>query len=398
MINDLESINYFLVKLAICLIACFCLAVVVYSQNARLSQIASAPVQFNPALSGRFDGKMRAGFISSWQKSETAFMPHQNLNFDFKFGQYKNLGDDIAYVKSDSERVIKTSTSRDEIANNNSGSQKIKGYWSGGFNIYHFGKDWTGVYDNSSPLNANFYSINLARHLSLGKNRYFGFGVQATYAQGKLDENNGTAYDREISGGGFRYSNKNAAGRTSKNDYFDYNVGAYYGMITEPLSFEIGLAMYHLFYPKNDIFIIDDETKQRHRMTLHSVLRFRLSDNYGIIQRNMYWAEGLYWKSTSFYDSAHIIALYTGFDIYKTNPKSTYNANFGFYSRSFRTIMPVVNLQLGKMLQMRFSYEFPINSDRYNAYTAERTEISILFTHKRNTQTGTRFYKKFNYW
>jgi hypothetical protein len=41
----------------------------------------------------------------------------------------------------------------------------------------------------------------------------------------------------------------------SKN-YYDYSFGGYYGMTSEAVMFEIGLAMNHMFYPANN-FIYD---------------------------------------------------------------------------------------------------------------------------------------------
>ena len=155
--------------------------------------------------------------------------------------------------------------------------------------------------------------------------------------------------------------------------------------------------MNHLFYP-HDAFNGDKETWLRHTMTLHTVVRFKLSQRWAIVQKNIYWGEGLYWRSTSYVDSLHIISLWTGFEFYRTQPKSGVNLNFGFYSRSFKTLMPMVILGLGPIATVRATYEFPINSAKYRAYTAHRTEISFLFTYKRNTPTGTRIYKKFNYW
>lgn len=368
------------------------------AQNARFSQISSAPMLFNPSLSGRFDGQARVSSLFSWQKSETAFMAHQNLAFDIKLGKYKFIGDEEAYQPDTAATTSPKKPVTEAKDETFSKEKKRNGYWSLGANYYHYGTDLLGFYDNTSPVRASFYSVNIARHFYLKRNRYFGFGVQGTYATAKLDESNGVEYDKEISGGSFRYSNKNANNRVSKNDYFDFNAGVYFGMMTEPLSFEIGLAMYHLFYPSNDIFNLDAETELRHRMTLHSVLRFKVSPKWGVLQKNMYWGEGLYWKSTSFYDSAHIIALWTGFEMYKTDPKSKINLNFGFYSRSFRTLMPLINLNLGYAFNMKLTYEFPVNSDKFNAYTAERTELSFMYNFRKNTANGTRFYKKFNYW
>ena len=360
----------------------------VTAQNPRLSQIWSSPLQINPSLSGRFDGKARIGATYSWQHTEFASIPHQNIFVDLKFGKYRNMGDERQYTK-DSTGKTHFQEAKDETES----QRKTKGYWGVGFNYYHYG-------DNTSPLQGTFVSGTVARHFYFKKNRYFGVGAQVAYAKGNLDETRGADYDKEISGGGFRYPNEHYRNGPykSKTDYVDFNIGGYYAMVTEPVSFEIGLAMYHLFYPKDDIFNFDTETKLRHRLTAHSILRLKLNSKWGFIQRNIYWEEGLYYKSRTFNDSAHSVTFYAGVELYKTQPKSDINFNFGLYSRSFRTVMPYINLSLGRIVNLRYTYEFPINSKKYNAYTAKRSEVALILTYKKNTATGTRFYKKFHYW
>jgi hypothetical protein len=223
-------------------------------------------------------------------------------------------------------------------------------------------------------LAASFYALSVARHFYAGRNKYFGIGAQVTYAEGDLDVNRvdkSNPYNQEISTGSFRYPQLNRDHiQTSTKSYFDYNIGAYYGMVSDAVGFEMGGAMFHLAYPKNDIYDLDDETKLRHRITAYSALRIRLGAKWGMVQKNIYWQEGLYYRSHTQRDSLAIVAFWCGADFIKTNPKSDINLNFGFYTRSFRTLMPCLNLNLGKFANIRYSYEFPLNSSKYTAYTA----------------------------
>jgi hypothetical protein len=244
--------------------------------------------------------------------------------------------------------------------------------------------------------------LSLARHFYSHRNKYFGIGVQATYAAGDLDMNRGDGsnpYNQEISTGSFRFPQKNRSDiiKSTKN-YFDYNIGAYYGMVTEAVGFELGGSMYHMFYPHNDIYDKDDETKLRHKVTAFSVLRVKFNNKWGLIQKNIYSQEGLYFKSRNFRDSLNIVAFWAGVEFIKTAPKSDFNVNFGFYTRSFRTVMPYLNINLGKYVNLRYSYETPINSSKYTAYTAKRHEAALILYYGRNTAPGVRFYKKTNFW
>jgi hypothetical protein len=365
-----------------------------FGQNARFSQIWSAPMQFNPSLTGRFDGKMRLSTLYSSQLShnpDLVRMLHQNISLDGKFGKYKAAGDqevpnfNIVDVVNSGKPVKE---GKDEIVINN---PKLHGYWGAGLNYYHYGYE-------KSPINATFFSLSLARHFYNGRNKFFGFGIQGTYASSNVDQTKGLAYDKEISGGGFRYPKGQPNNLTGNKSYVDFNGGAYYSMVTEPVMFEIGGAMYHLFYPKNDPFNKDNESKLRHRVTAHSMLRLKLNNNFGIIQRNIYWQEGMYLRSKNFKDSLEIVAFWSGMEFYKVNPGKKLNLNFGFYTRSFRTLMPYLNLNIGNTATLRYSYEQPINSAKYNAYNAKRSEISLMLSYKRNTKPGTRFYQKANFW
>ncbi len=363
----------------------------VLAQNARFSQLGSAPLQFNPALSGRFDGKFRGGALMSFQQTENADVPHTAVFLDYKFGKFRYLGDEELVVPglidSTGKRVKKEAKDETEERRNS-------GFWSAGVNYYRYG-------DNNDKLTGEFFSGTIARHFYNKRNKFWGVGFQATYAKGALNENRIDPYDKEISGGSFTYPKRlsSTGNRISSKTYTDFNVGAYYGLITEQVSLELGLSMYHLFYPQNDVLSLDDETKLRHRVTAHTALRIKLNDKFGIVQKNMYWGEGLYYKSRRLNgDSLLIESVFVGMEFYKTEPLSRYNLNFGLYTRSFRTVMPYANLSLGLIANLRFSYEFPINPERFNAYTAKRTEVALILTHKKNTPTGTRFYKKFNYW
>ncbi|RYG53363.1 MAG: type IX secretion system membrane protein PorP/SprF [Chitinophagaceae bacterium] len=250
------------------------------------------------------------------------------------------------------------------------------------------------------PANSTkFISASLARHFYPRRNKYWGLGGQVTYAMGEVDETKGKEYDREITGDGFAYPQGPITNRIGDKNYIDANIGGYYGMVTEPVAFEIGGAMYHMFYPQDDVFDRDDEKKLRHRVTAHSMLRLKFNERWGIVQKNYYWQEGMYLRSKAFNaDSMHITDFWAGVEFYKTNPLKNTNLNFGLYTRSFRTVMPYLNMYLGKAVNLRASYEHPLNFKKYTAYTAKRAEVAMIFSFKRNTNPGTEFYRKVNFW
>jgi hypothetical protein len=353
-----------------------------FAQNARFSQMTTAPIQFNPSLTGRFDGLVRSSNLFSWQRAGKAEVSHQNFSVDFKLGNFRSSGDD------DTTTTANTPTKDESVED----TKKMNGYWGFGVNYYHYG-------GKICPINASFFSISAARHFYNKSNKFYGFGLQMTHASGKLDEvARGTIYDKEISGGGFHYPTQ--TGSTIYNrKYFDFNIGAYYGMVSDLVMFELGGSMGHLFYPCNMISGPDaDKPNLRHRISANSLLRLKLNEKWGLVQKNIYWKEGLYYRSSNKKDSLEIVAFWVGAECYKIDPTSKYNVNFGFYTRSFTTMMPVLRINLTNYIDFRYSYEFPINSKKFPAYSAKRNEIGLILSYKRNSSVGSNFYKKINYW
>jgi hypothetical protein len=128
------------------------------------------------------------------------------------------------------------------------------------------------------------------------------------------------------------------------------------------------------------------------------MLRLRLNNTWGIVQKNLYWQEGLYYRSRDTADGYSINTFWTGLEFYKVDPAKDININFGFYSRSFKTLMPYLNIGLSRLANIRYTYEQPINSSKFKAYNAKRNEISLIITAGRQTKMASRFYKKLNFW
>jgi len=374
--------------------------IALYAQNARFSQIGTIATQLNPSLTGRFDGKARMSNLLGWYTSDNpkngyAETQHQAVSFDMKFGKYRTNGDDASTNNNKSAATNKEGA-KDETLKN----KKQNGYWGVGVNYYHYGA-------SKSPIEASFISLSVARHFYNKSNKFYGFGAQVTNATGKLDRSKGSQYDREISGGGFpnrpEIYEKDSLLK-SKKTYTDVNIGAYYGMNTEPIMFELGLSFHHIFHPDFDLYNDIDHSYLRYRLAAYSNLRLKLNNKWGLVQKNVYWKEGLYYRSRSdeITDSvefdAPFVAFWAGIEFYKINPKSNISLNFGFNSRSFRTLMPYLNLNIGKYIDLRYSYEMPINSRNFRAYSAKRNEIGLVLSYGRNTSRGTNFYKKVNFW
>lgn len=323
------------------LVTAILITAVASAQNPRLSMFEASPLVLNPALTGKTDAKSRIGTHYSYQSSDIATITHLNAFVDF------------------SGRI--------------QAARKKYNHYGVGFNFYTYG------FNSKSPVMASFPSVSFAYHFELGKSgkHFFGVGAQVALAFAKLDEKKGT-YDKEISGGGFRYDPTPLRNQTASNDYWDASGGITYLYKTDQLKFETGLAMYHMFYPKNDIYDKDFETRLRHRGVLNMRFEFNVAANRSLVLQSMYWADGLYWRSRVF-DSDNLIAFWNGAEIHNIKPKKQVWLNYGFYSRSFRTVMPYASVFFTKQVNLRASYELPINSAIFEAYRSRRAEVAVLF-------------------
>ena len=366
-----------------------------HAQNARFSQEWSTPAHFNPALTGRFDGKIKIATTYSWQKADSGNIDHQNVSVDFKLGGYKSSGDEATVQTKFSKKQAKSiagKEAKDQVFD----LKRKSGYWAAGINYYHYGYA-------SCPIDAQFIAFSAARHFYNKSNKMYGVGAQLVYADGKLDENRGTAYEKEISGGGFRYPislKERTPGvklQTSMS-YLDFNIGAYYAMNSEVVMFELGGALHHFAAPVIDITNTDNESRMRRRVTAHAIFRLKMNEQWGAVLRNMYWKEGLYYRSRSYKDSLEIVCFWSGLELYKVNPGKKTNFNFGLYTRSFKTFMPYININFSNWGNLRYTHEQPFNSKQFRAYNALRDEFTFIYTFGRNTEPGTRFYKKVQYW
>ncbi|MFM7838301.1 MAG: hypothetical protein ACKO6K_01945, partial [Chitinophagaceae bacterium] len=258
----------------------------------------------------------------------------------------------------------------------------INSYWGFGLSYYQYGDDPFGLYKSRTPINGTFTAFTLAYHFNIDKagNHSMGVGAQIANASGKADERRGV-YDKEITGGGFNFLNLRQGGTNKGNkSYVDANLGMFYRFRNEGVLLETGFSMYHLFYPNNAIIYKDNESKENHRGVAHITLDVKLNPRNSLVFRNIYFSEGLYWRSKTI-DNNQIVANWFGVELQRTRPVDNVFAHLGLYTRSLKTIIPYASFYIGRNINIMGSYEQPINS-KYNlvSYTAKRAEIAAVLT------------------
>jgi hypothetical protein len=190
----------------------------------------------------------------------------------------------------------------------------------------------------------------------------------------------------EISGGGFAVKGEDANKLTSSLNYINFSVGTLYSYQSRDVDIEVGLSMYHLFYPKTEIFKEDLETKQRKRAVASLKVAFELNQTKQFCIKSVFWRDGLFWLSSNLEDTTgeyNIGGLKGHFFIGAeliNRPLEDRNLVFGYgiYTRSIATILPLVEATYKKKYVIRATYEYPMNSKRFEAYRARRAELALI--------------------
>ncbi len=315
------------------------------AQDGRLSQIWSLPSMMNPSLVGKTDEPILSGIGYSNQKTKFSQVQHQYAFLNGRFGKdYEKTG-------------------------------KAFGI---GATYYQYG---SGNSVTPSPINAKFFSITGAYHLRLSKDEthLLSIGAQFAFANATANEK-GSFYDKEINGGGFRWTDMDSSGlRSNASGYMDMNIGANYKYTGENIGIEAGVGAYHFTHPKMALITSDKETGLRGRMVFHGKIDILVSPSRNLVFNNIFWTEGLYWQSTAL-DLYTLVANWSGVELMKTNLSPTkFSMDYGMYTRSFKTIMPYLSAHPGNGINLRLSYETPIASNVYQSYTAKRFELSLQY-------------------
>ena len=332
------------------------------AQDARISRPWMQPFLMNPALSGHFDGSVRVGTGGSWQESNENKVAHQFTAEEVHIGRKKPPVDTSKQDQEDTKAAI---------------DNRFIGLT---FAHYGYGKDQYQIYPNNNPINANFFSGSMSYNFNLSKDMVhsMGIGAQLVYGTASFDETRGS-YDREINGGGFQWTELRDTGKIVNGGlyYLDFNFGGYYRYRTEGISFEIGLGAFHYLWPKNALKNSSTSNKaQRARNVVHSSVEIALPNQYSIMYRNVYWKEGLYFRSSKI-DDYDFTAIWNSIELRDKNIEHTLKFSGGLATRNFQTFMPFVDLNVKDLINFSVSYERPLRIKTDANYFAKRLELGV---------------------
>ena len=336
-----------------------------HAQDARISRPWSESFLINPALSGNFKGTVKVGTGASWQQNQQNKVAHQ-------FSTY-----DIHIVKKNAD------TASQSLYQNDAKKTNDTKYIGLTLAHYGYGKDLYDIYPNKSPINANFFSGSFSYNFNLSKDEMhsMGIGAQLVYGTSSVDEKRGP-YDKEISGGGFQWTELQDSGKyvNASANYFDFNFGGYYRYKTEGIVFEIGLGAFHYLWPQNALKNNTTSLKAlRARNVFHSSAEIKLPNQHSLVFRTIFWKEGLYFRSKRL-DNYDISATWNSVEISDRNKQHKIRLTGGLGMRSYQTILPFLEINLGKSLMLSTSYERPIRINSEANYFAKRFEIGAKLT------------------
>jgi hypothetical protein len=278
-------------------------------------------------------------------------------------------------MRTDTAAMLHTNASVELRTNYDENDPLPQKYLAVGLNFYRYGHA-------TSPITASFPSLSIAYHTYLDRRRRHGIsgGIQASYAMGKYDATGGkdTKVDPQIFGGGFAF--KGGGSLQASLNYTNFSIGGLYSFKTREFELEAGVAIYHLFYPKTDIFRKDLETKQRHRGVFSLKFGFELNQTKQILVKTIYRRDGLYWLSTALNDPTgeYKPAAWLGLELVN-RPLIDRDLviNYGIYTRALATFMPVVEAVYKNLYSLRATYEQPMNSSDFDAYRARGAELGL---------------------
>lgn len=311
-----------------------CCSIKSRAQDPHFSQFFASPMTLNPALTGKFDGDLRAAgnYRNQWPTINRAFTT-STVSVDFPILQNK-------------------------IGYNDTWGIGLMGYSDQSAN---------------SALKFNYFSVSTAFHKGLDEDGYsqIGAGFQATYTNMLLDVSD-LKFEDQLTPFGFTGSTTEVFNNTTlKNNYLDLNAGILYtGSTTDQNNFYAGVSMYHITRPKQQFtgtfFLLNPRT------TFHAGGYFPVGNSKTLHVSALYSMQAK--ASETVFGGALQLPVTEG-----DKPTSVY---FGSWVRLNDAIIPYVGLEFSDF-RLGATYDINTSSLRAASQSKGGIEISLVYTHKK---------------
>jgi type IX secretion system PorP/SprF family membrane protein len=317
---------------------------ILQAQDPAFSQFFASPLTLNPALTGKFNGTLRAAgnYRNQWPQINNAFIT-STISVDGNILTNK--------IKDGDAWGLGLMVMTDKTAN--------------------------GI------LTSNYVAVSTSYQKALDENGWnqIGIGFQGSYANKRLDGTKLNFEDQLDQQGGWSLPSEEViSGHQVNLSYFDLNVGLLYNGSTDGNNnFYLGASAYHILQPTesftgNSLYVLHP------RFTLHGGYSFPLSqsDNTNFIHFS-----GLYSRQANAVD-----AMLGGAWSYNLNSEEAANNPINLYlgvwarfSNLTDAIIPYVGLDIGSFT-IGMSYDVNVSSLKSASESQGGIELSLIYIKK----------------
>lgn len=304
------------------------------AQDPHFSQFFSSPLTLNPALTGKFDGNLRAA-----------------ANYRNQWPAFNNIY--TTYTGSVDFRIMKNHIPETDT-------------WGVGI---------LGLNDKAGDnyLKNTYLALSTSYHKSLDEDGFqqIGIGFQGTYGSKRLD-NSKHYFEDMLTPFGFTGITKEVFYNENLNvDYLDLNAGILYsGSTTGDNNFYAGASIYHINRPRESF--MNSAWTISPRTTIHGGGYFPIADNVKL------HASGLFQMQNKSTETVFGAAVAATADDMSQNPTSIY---LGSWYRLNDAIIPYFALEFSGM-RIGASYDINISGLKTASQSKGGMEISIIYIHR----------------
>lgn len=308
-------------------------------QDIHFSQYFSSPLILNPGLTGQFDGDYR--LISNYKNQWGSVS-------DFPF------------------ETISVSTDKPFFKN------KL----AAGLLFY---KDKAG----DSKMGINQISFSMASRVAFDDKNSISTGLQSGWVQRSIDISN-LSWDAQYDGKTFNKSLFSGENTSPSNfSYFDISAGTYYkGVVSDLLSFNAGIAAFHLNNPRQSYFGAND--KLHVKWTFHGGAAIGFKNwNKTLLPTFMILQQG----SAQEINIGAAMKYNLGMDSKYTGINVSSNVIFGGYYRVKDAVIGYMRYDFKDIFSIGFSYDINLSKLRTASYARGGAEVFLSFTIRRSNVT-----------
>lgn len=317
------------------------------AQDPHFSQFFASPLTLNPALTGKFNGDMRAAgnYRNQWPTVNNAYVT-STVSVDFPILQDK--------LREGDRWAIGILGMTDKTAN--------------------------GI------LTSNYFSLSTAYHKTVDEDglHTIGVGFQGTYANRTLDGPRLHFVDGlQIDGTFLPSASEPVNLEVVTASYFDMNAGVLYnGSLNGSNEVYFGVSMYHLNQPKESFLGVDNITVPT-RLTVHGGGFFPSAAS-----GNSWYVSALYNRQATASELVFGGALEIPASTDENKPVNVYIGSWARINNVTDALIPYVGLDYGSF-NLGMTYDVNISTFKPASQSQGGIEISLIYMFKKTHDAGT---------